>query len=277
MFASLTVRRAMRAPDLRRVRQALAATWMAVTSLALAACSQPAAALPFYGYEVKASYPHDSRAYTQGLLYLNGDLYESTGQVGRSSIRRVRLKDGAVLQMQPLPPGVFGEGLVNWGDELISFTWRDQVGYRWDLKTLKQRSTFTYPGEGWGLTQNGKELIMSDGTPFLRVLEPKTFKELRRIPVTANGKPVFNLNEIEWVKGEVWANVWQTPLIVRINPADGKVTGVIDLSGLPEAKAQDHDSVLNGIAYDAKGDRLFVTGKNWPRLYEIKLTGPVAR
>lgn len=252
------------------VRRSFAAMLAGLT-LVLGA-SPTLAALPVYGYVVKATYPHDNRAYTQGLLYLNGQLFESTGLEGQSNIRRVRLQDGVVLQSQAISPNMFGEGMVNWGDELISLTWRDQVGFRWDLKTLALKSSFSYPGEGWALTQNGKQIIMSDGTPFLRFLDPRTLREVRRLKVTAEGRPVANLNELEWVKGEVLANVWQTNLIARIDPQTGAVKGWIDLTGLPETvRRRNVDAVANGIAYDAKQDRLFVTGKNWPRLYEIGL------
>jgi len=240
----------------------------------LAACaSAAAAALPVQGVEVKTSYPHDSRAFTQGLLYLDGQLYESTGLEGRSTIRRVRLADGAVLQSKAISRELFGEGMVNWGNELISVTWQDQVGFRWDLKTFALRSSFRYPGEGWALTQDGKHLIMSDGTPNLRFLDPRTFKEVRRVKITAEGRPVTGLNEIEWVKGEVWGNIWQTNLIARIDPKTGVVKSLIDLSALPETGRKPNiDAVPNGIAYDSQGDRLFVTGKLWPRLYEVRLT-----
>jgi len=238
-----------------------------------------AAAVPVQGVEVKAVYPHDDQAYTEGLFYLDGALFESTGIEGRSTIRKVRLKDGAVLQVQSIAPNLFGEGIVNWGSEILSLTWRNQVGFRWDLKTFKPKSTFHYPGEGWALTQNGKNLIMSDGTPTLRVLNPATLRVVRQIKVTADGQPVFNLNELEWVKGEILANIWQTNQIARIDPATGKVKAWIDLSVLPETKGSaDRDAVLNGIAYDRQHDRLFVTGKNWPHLYEVRLTpakGPV--
>ena len=234
-----------------------------------------AAGAPVYGYEVKAAYPHDDQAYTEGLFYLGGFLFESTGREGRSSIRKVRLKDGVVVQSQVIPSNMFGEGIVNWGDEIVSLTWQDHVGFRWDLNSFAMRSSFSYPGEGWALTQDGKHLIMSDGSAVLRVLDPRTFKQVRRIRVTSNGKPVVNLNELEWVKGEILANIWLTNRIARINPQSGAVTGWIDLSGLPEAgRRLDQDSVLNGIAYDRQGDRLFVTGKNWPHLYEIKLKPP---
>lgn len=231
-----------------------------------------AAPIPTGRAEVRAVYPHDPRAYTEGLFYLHGDLYESTGMEGQSTIRHVRLKDGAVLQSVSISPQMFGEGIVNWGDEIISLTWRDQAGFRWDLKSLALRGSFSYPGEGWALTQDGKNLIMSDGTPVLRVLEPRTLKVVRRIKVTADGQPVMNLNELEWVKGEILANIWQTNRIARIDPRTGRVKAWIDLSDLPEAQRHtDPDAVLNGIAYDREHDRLFVTGKDWPHLYEIRL------
>jgi glutamine cyclotransferase len=165
--------------------------------------------------------------------------------------------------------------MVNWGQELISITWQSGKGFRWDRETFRKLGEFSYPGEGWGLTQNGRELIMSDGTPELRFLDPGTFRERRRVRVTYNGRPLPSLNELEWVKGEIFANVWQTEIIARIDPDSGKVTGIIDLRGLQvQTGRSGPDDVLNGIAYDAKADRLFVTGKRWPKLYEIKLTPP---
>jgi len=251
---------------------------LAALACALATAGAAWAALPVYGVQVKASYPHDTRAYTEGLFWLDGWMYESTGLVGQSNIRRVRLNDGAVLQSQTISPSLFGEGIVNWGGEIISLTWQDKVGFRWDLKTFALKSTFTYPGEGWALTQNGKQLIMSDGTPDLRFLDPKTFRIVRKLRVTAEGQPVANLNELEWVKGEVLANIWQTNTIARIDPQTGKVTGWIDASALPEARSRRNaDAVLNGIAYDKATDRLFVTGKNWPRLYQVTLVQKGAR
>ena len=191
-------------PWCRSILAVLVAAYLALPA------SGASAALPVYDFKVVASYPHDTRAYTQGLFYLDGSLFESTGQVGQSNIRRVRLKDGVVLQSQAISPGMFGEGMVNWGQELISVTWQDRVGFRWDLKTLALKSTFSYPGEGWALTQDGVHLILSDGTPVVRFLDPRTFRERRRIRVTAEGRPVSNLNEIEWVNGEIFGNIWQT-------------------------------------------------------------------
>jgi glutamine cyclotransferase len=259
--------------------------------LALAACNQetPAASATQaaavqpagptrYGYRVAAAYPHDAEAFTQGLFYLDGALYESTGQIGESTIRRVRIEDGEVLQSVDIPAGQFGEGIVNWGDQIINLSWQDGVGYRWDLRTFRRLGEWRYPGEGWGLTQNGIDIVMSDGTAQLRFLDPETLAERRRLNVTLEGRPLAMLNELEWVNGEIFANVWMTPAIVRIDPASGNVTGIIDLSPLAAMNgAGGGDAVLNGIAYDAAGDRLFVTGKNWPRLYEIDLVPPPGR
>ncbi len=236
-----------------------------------APAAAPAAQPQVYDYRIAHTYPHDRQAYTQGLFYLDGRLYESTGQVGRSTIRRVNLEDGRVLQSVSIPPGQFGEGIVNWGGQILSITWTDGIGYRWDRASLRRLGEFHYPGEGWGLTQNGRDIIMSDGTAELRFLDPETLAERRRVAVSFNGQPIARLNELEWVNGEVFANVWLTPLIARIDPATGQVTGWIDLTPLVAENGSGGDDVLNGIAYDAAGDRLFVTGKNWPRLYEIDL------
>ena len=226
-----------------------------------------------YGYEVVHTYPHDRTAFTQGLLYLEGHLYESTGLVSKSSIRRVELSTGKVEQMATIAAPYFGEGIVNWKDRLIALSWQHQVGWVFDLRKFTVRSEFRYAGEGWGLTQDGRRLIMSDGTSVLRLLDPETLRQIGRIEVTYEGKPLRNLNELEWVKGEIYANVWQTDFIVRINPADGHVVGVVNLKGLlSERDRRESDAdVLNGIAYDAKNDRLFVTGKRWPKLFEIRL------
>lgn len=231
------------------------------------------ATIPTYSYKVVRSYPHDPDAFTQGLFFLNGFLYESTGLEGRSSVRKVRLETGEVLQKTNLPPELFGEGITFWENRLIGVTWTTQLGFELNLQSFAFEKRFSYTGEGWGLARSERELIMSDGTPELRFLNPLTLKETRRIRVTAAGKPVPQLNELEWVKGEIYANVWQTDLIARIDPKNGQVVGWIKLDGLLPAaeRAAGHADVLNGIAYDAAGDRLFVTGKLWPRLYEIKL------
>tara|TARA_R110000782_G_scaffold49622_2_gene107893 strand:+ start:25542 stop:26297 length:756 start_codon:yes stop_codon:yes gene_type:complete len=220
---------------------------------------------------VKA-YPHDSTAFTEGLFFLDGTLYESTGQYGESEIRQVRLEDGKVLRSVALAGVYFGEGVVNWGDALVSLTWRNNLAFRWDRATLRQTGSFVYPGEGWGLTQDGTRLIMSDGTADLRFLDPDTLAETGRITVTWEGKPVKMLNELEYVKDEILANIWMTNRIARIDPKSGKVIDWIDLGRLVRTLGlTDADAVPNGIAYDAKRDRLFVTGKYWPKLYEIRL------
>lgn len=238
------------------------------------ACAPVRAAAPEYGYRIVHSYPHDDQAFTEGLFYLDGHLYESTGREGVSGVRKVQLETGKVVQSQSIPPQYFGEGIVAWKDRLFELTWRNEVGFIYDLKTLKPVAHFGYRGEGWALTHDGKRLIMSDGTADLRFLDPDTLKETRRVTVTDDGKPVTMLNELEYVKGEVLANVWQTNRIARIDPATGRVTGWIDLTGLAPpgiAREEAADAVLNGIAYDARRDRLFVTGKLWPRLFEIRL------
>ena len=218
------------------------------------------------------AYPHDPRAFTQGLLFHDGVLYEGTGQWGESSIRKVNLETGEVLQKREIPEAYFGEGIAIAGNRLIELTWRNQKGFVYDLATFEPKAEFTYPGEGWGLTSDGKRLIMSDGTAQLRFLDPATLQETGRITVTAGGQPVNQLNELEWVNGEVWANIWKEDRIARIDPATGKVTGWIDMRGLlSPAERPDPDDVLNGIAYDAKSGRIFVTGKRWPKLFEIQV------
>jgi glutaminyl-peptide cyclotransferase len=230
------------------------------------------AAVPVQTVEIVRAYPHDPQAFTQGLLFQDGRLYESTGQEGRSSIREVRLEDGKVLRQVPVPQPYFGEGLAAWGQRLISLTWQHGVGFVYDRATLRKLGEWHYPGEGWGLASAGRELVMSDGTPVLRFLDPATLKENRRVIVTADGQPVPNLNELEWVRGELYANVWQTDRIARIDPATGRVKSWLDLSALvAKVPRRSTEDVLNGIAYDAKGGRLFVTGKNWPSLYEVRV------
>lgn len=224
-----------------------------------------------YTYRVVHTYPHDRNAFTQGLFYLNGKFYESTGQIGQSTIRQVNIEDGRVLRSVPIPPGLFGEGITNFGNEIVSITWQGGNGYRWDLATLRRTGEWHYSGEGWGLTQNGTDIIMSDGTSAIRFLDPVTLNERRRITVTIQGIELTQLNELEWVNGEIYANIWQTPRIARIDPSTGRVTGIIDLTGIANENTTTPDAVLNGIAYDAQGDRLFVTGKLWPHLYEIDL------
>jgi glutaminyl-peptide cyclotransferase len=235
-----------------------------------------AEAPPTIGYRVVATYPHDPGAFTQGLVWVEGKLYESTGHIGQSTIREVDLPTGRVVRYVDIPPGLFGEGLVDWGNELRSITWQDGMGFRWDRASFRPLGQWRYSHEGWGLTRDDRHIILSDGTPVLRFLDPATMAEVRRINVTSGGQPVARLNELEYVGGQILANVWQSNRIARIDPATGNVTAWIDLAPLVAQTrgAGGEDAVLNGIAYDAAGDRLFVTGKYWPSLYEIDLTAP---
>ena len=242
-------------------------------------CLLAAAALPArseaadWGYRIVNRFPHSTQSFTEGLFYRDGYLYESTGLEGHSAIQKVELKTGRIVQKREIAPQYFGEGIIAWKDRLIELTWKNQLGFIYDLKTFKSRGTFSYAGEGWALTQDGKRLIMSDGTPELRFLDPVTLKETGRLKVTDGGRPVSNLNELEYVDGEIYANIWLTDSIVRINPATGAVTGWIDLSGIlkPNERVPGQTDVLNGIAYDAQSKRLFVTGKMWPTVFEIEL------
>jgi glutamine cyclotransferase len=226
------------------------------------------------GYQIVHVYPHDPTAFTQGLIYVDGHLYESTGLNGRSSLRMEDLSTGRVLQKYNLPAEYFGEGLTDWGSTLIQLTWQAHKGFVYDRFSFSLLRTFDYQGEGWGLTHDATQLIMSDGTSYLRFLDPKSFRESRRIHVTdETGRGVENLNELEYIHGEIYANVWQSDKIARISPRTGKVLGWIDLSGLINKREMgSSDAVLNGIAYDSAGDRLFVTGKLWPKLFEIRIT-----
>ncbi len=228
-------------------------------------------------YQIVHEYPHDPEAFTQGLVYVDGHLYESTGRNGKSSIRMVDLQTGGVLQHYDLPAEYFGEGLTNWGSSLVQLTWKAKEGFVYDRFSLALKRTFRYEGEGWGLTHDDKQLILSDGTPVLRFLNPQSFSEIRRISVTdKRGRPVSNVNELEYVRGDIYANIWHTDEIVRISPRTGKILGRIDLTGLmSKDRLGDPDAVFNGIAYDSTGDRLFVTGKLWPTLFEIKVVHQV--
>lgn len=247
------------------------------TAAPVAASAAVQTPIRIYDFEVVRRYPHDAGAFTQGLEFRNGELLESTGR-SPSTVRRVRLEDGAVIRKRELEPSLFGEGLTAFGDRVLTLTWKGGEGFVWDPVTLEPRGEFRYAGEGWGLTHDATRLILSDGTPALRFFDPQTLTETGRVPVTLGGRPLGQLNELEWIEGEVFANVWQTDFIVRIDPATGVVTGVIDLASLmPDRSGLDPtDAVLNGIAWDAEGRRLFVTGKNWPALFEIKLIERVA-
>jgi glutamine cyclotransferase len=249
-----------------------ARTLLAAAFLAFSLSPAFAANPQYYDYEIVNSYPHDPEAFTQGLFLKDGFLYESTGIWGRSSIRKVELKSGKVLQKRDLPAEIFGEGVAPWAGDIVGLTWRDGYGYVADGKDFKEERRFTYAGEGWGLTSDGKRLIMSDGTATLRFIDPTSLAETHRVTVTVRGKPLALLNELEWVDGEVFANVWGSGFIVRIDPESGIVAGVIDLRSLrKQLGAAPAAEVLNGVAYDEKGKRLFVTGKLWPKLFEIKL------
>jgi glutamine cyclotransferase len=232
-----------------------------------------AKAIPVYGVQVVHAYPHDINAFTEGLFYLNGYLYESTGLDGHSSVRKVRLETGQVVQRANLPPEMFGEGIAPWHGNLVGLTWKSQTGFVLDLDSFDTKGQFGYPGEGWGLTHDDAEMVMSDGSADIRFLNPDTLIETHRIHVTAQGKPVDQLNELEWVEGEIYANIWQTDRIARIAPKTGEVIGWIDCKGLLPAKdvIPQHTDVLNGIAYDPATKRLWVTGKFWPRVFEIRL------
>jgi glutaminyl-peptide cyclotransferase len=232
------------------------------------------AALPVEPARVLHEYPHDTTAFTEGLLIRDGWLYESTGYEGQSFIRKKELMTGRTVQSIAIPPRLFGEGIVDWKDRLYSFVWHGGQGFVWNLASLKQTGSWSYTGEGWSLTQDGKRIIMSDGTATLRFLDPRTMKLIRRLPVTAEGRPVPMLNELEYVKGEILANIWMTGRIARIDPESGHVKGWIDVSALwQQVGTANQDAVPNGIAYDKKADRLYVTGKNWPTLFEIALPG----
>jgi glutamine cyclotransferase len=223
-------------------------------------------------YEVVSSYPHDPSSFTQGLVWHDGALYESTGLKGESKLRRLEFPSGRVRKEISLAPDLFGEGLALVDSRLVQLTWQSHRGFVYDLDTFRQLQEFSYDTEGWGLTYDGKNLILSDGSSNLFYLDPQTFKPIRKLPVTMNGKALFELNELEFIEGEIWANVWQTDLIVRIDPSTGRVASFLDLKGLlaPSDKTGRED-VLNGIAYDSDKKRIFVTGKLWPRLFEIKL------
>lgn len=250
-----------------------AAAVLALLPAGMLPARQPApAALPLFTAQVVARYPHDPQAFTQGLIWRDGALYESVGRPGRSEVRRVRLSDGRVLARAAIPPAQFGEGLAAHGAELISLTWHHGVAHRWDARTLKRRGESRYGGEGWGLAGNGRELALSDGTPTLRFMDPASLAERRRVTVTLRGRPLRDLNELEWVGGALYGNVWHQPYLVRIDPANGTVTGLVDLRPIvAEVGAADPEAVANGIAWDPDRRRLFVTGKLWPTLFEVKL------
>jgi glutamine cyclotransferase len=247
---------------------------LSVGATALAVACAPAFVRVFAsdGYQVVHTYPHDHEAYTQGLVYLGGHLYESTGLNGHSTVREEEVETGRILQLQDVPEKYFAEGLAAWDGTLIQLTWQSHVALVYDRTTLRFLRTMQYAGEGWGLTEDGHNLILSDGTAKLRFLDPATFREVRRITVKDHGLRIDQLNELEYIHGQIYANIWHSDRIARIDPASGKVLGWIDLSGLlPAGERANSEAVLNGIAYDAEHDRLFVTGKLWPHIFEIKV------
>jgi glutamine cyclotransferase len=231
-----------------------------------------AATAPVDGYKVMASYPHSTESYTEGFFYLDGKFYEGTGRSGQSAIMAVNPKTGKPVVQHILPPEYFGEGIVDWGPYILEWTWKSKVCFVYDRLTLQPVTQFNYDGEGWGMTRTSTELITSDGSATLRFRDPNTFQETHSIVVKDGGKVIDNLNELEFVKGEIYANIWHSDRIARVSPQDGHVIAWIDLTGLlPSDQKIDAEAVLNGIAYDAQHDRLFVTGKLWPTIFEIRI------
>ncbi len=235
-----------------------------------------AAQTPEWGYQVLHAYPHDRNAFTQGLEFRAGVLYEGTGLNGRSTLRKVKLETGEVLQQVKLEAQYFGEGITVFNQQILQLTWQAQVGFAYDQNSFRRLKSFNYTGEGWGLANDGSQIFMSDGTPEIRVWDPMTLKEKRRVTVHDHGKPITYLNELECVRGQIYANIWQTDRIAIISPADGRVLGWINLAGLLTDSVEE-GAVLNGIAFDVLGNRLFVTGKLWPKLFEIKLVKKTAQ
>jgi len=228
--------------------------------------------VPKYGYEIVKVYPHDPDAFTQGLVFRDGKLLESTGEQGRSSLRRVDLDSGQTLKKVDLAPQYFGEGMAVLNDKIYQLTWQHHIGFIYDYQTFDRLGDFNYEGEGWGLTTDGQSLILSDGSNRLRFLDPNSFRVVRTIAVTENDQPVRQLNELEFIKGEIYSNIWHSTRIVTINPQSGAVTASIDCADLvSQSGAHDEEAVLNGIAYDDARGRLFVTGKLWPKLFEIRV------
>jgi len=240
-------------------------------------CSVPGNSdgIPVYTYNITNTYPHDRDAFTQGLVFEDGVLYEGTGLFGHSTLRRVELETGDILQIRELSDQFFGEGITIYEDKIIQLTWQSNIGFVYDKDSFELLQEFNYSTEGWGITHDGERLITSDGTSTLHFLDPQTFEEIGQLEVFGNDGPVTRLNELEYIQGEIYANVWQTDRVARIAPQTGRVIGWIDLRGLLTAEDRSEPvDVLNGIAYDAEADCLFVTGKLWPKLFEIELISP---
>lgn len=222
-------------------------------------------------YEIVNTWPHDNSAYTQGLIYQDNSLYESTGLNGQSTLRQVDLETGKVLKRIRVSEEYFAEGMTLLKGRIFQLTWKHEKGFIYDPASFGKIGEFAYEGEGWGLTHDGKSLILSDGTNHIRFLDPDTFAVERAIDVVYNGRRVMDINELEYIRGEIYANIWQDDEIIRIDPKDGRILGIIDMTGLlPGKRADEADDVLNGIAYDEKGGRIFVTGKRWPKLFEVR-------
>ena len=235
--------------------------------------SEKGAPIPVLNVKFVRAYPHDPRAFTQGLEYYGGFLYESTGIAGESTLRKIALDTGTVIRKVDLPPQYFGEGLTIFHGNIYQLTWLSKKGFIYDLRSLRKTGEFPYDGEGWGLTHDDKSLIMSDGTNKIRYIDPISFSVERTLEVYAGAEGVVNLNELEYVKGEIFANIWHSPRIARIDPRSGRVLAWIDLTSIVAKEQRSEEAVLNGIAYDKSGDRLFVTGKNWSKVFEIKVEG----
>jgi glutaminyl-peptide cyclotransferase len=247
-------------------------TWRLLLFAILTANAVSGLAAPVSTYKVVAEFPHSTSSYTEGFFFRDGLFYEGTGIKGRSAVLVIDPATGKVQQKRDLPPEYFGEGIVDWGHLIYEWTWQSHICFVYDRFSLRPLRQFTYSGEGWGMTRTSREIITSDGTATLRFRDPTTFKETRHIDVRDGNAPVEQLNELEYVKGEIYANIWHSDRIARISPRDGHVIAWIDLSGLmPANRRVDEESVLNGIAYDAQHDRLFVTGKQWPAVFELKI------
>jgi glutamine cyclotransferase len=245
---------------------------LAVLASMLASCAVHGASAPVSGYRVVARYPHSTASYTEGFFFRDGLFYEGTGLQGRSAVLVIEPETGRVVQRRDLPGQYFGEGIIDWGPNVYEWTWQSHVGFVYDRFSLRPVRQFTYAGEGWGMTRDRQHIITSDGTAILRFRDPESFQEVRHLVVKDGGQTIDQLNELEYIKGEIYANIWHSDRIARISPKDGRVLGWIDLSGLlPDGQRVSSESVLNGIAYDAKRDRLFVTGKQWPYVFQIRL------